>query len=146
MTVLDANAVIAALRREPAAEQVEALFRAAGAAPKLSAVNLAEVVDRLVRVWRQPFDDVLESVIWLGAGGLEVIDADFEVGALAGFLRARHYHRRDNDVSIADCFALATASVLEEGLATSDEAVARVARDENIELIPLPNSTGRQPS
>jgi PIN domain nuclease of toxin-antitoxin system len=145
VTVLDANAIIALLLEEPAAEDVESLLEAPDAAPKLSAINLGEVVDRIVRLRRMSFDDVIERLTWLAAGGLEIADADLEIGAVAGFLRARHYRRRNQDISIADCYALATASVLEESLATSDQAVAAVARYEEIELVPLPDSTGRRP-
>jgi predicted nucleic acid-binding protein len=137
VTVLDANAIIALLLEEPAADDVEFLLEAPDAAPKLSAINLGEVVDRIVRLRRMSFDDVIERLTWLAAGGLQIADADL--------LRARHYRRRNQDISIADCYALATASVLEESLATSDQAVAAVARYEEIELVPLPDSTGRRP-
>jgi PIN domain nuclease of toxin-antitoxin system len=145
VTVFDASAIIALLVDEPARAEVEPLLKAPGTEPKLSAVNMGEVVDKLVRVRGMVFDDVLERLIWLAAGGLEIADADLEVGAVAGFLRARHYHRREKDVSIADCYALATASVLEEPLATSDQFVADVARYEEIELVALPDSNGRRP-
>jgi PIN domain nuclease of toxin-antitoxin system len=145
VTVLDASAIIALLLEEPAADDVESLLDASDAAPKLSAVNMGEVIDQLVRVRGMVFDDVIERLMWLAAGGLEIADADLEIAASAGFLRARHYRRRDQDVSIADCYALATASVLEEPLATSDQAVATVARYEEIELVALPDSTGDRP-
>ncbi len=92
------------------------------------------------------FDDVLERLIWLAAGGLEIVDTDFEVGAFAGFLRATHYRRKDNALSTADCHALATALVLEDSLATSDPALAATARYEDVTVIALPDSTGRRPS
>lgn len=143
MTVLDAYAVIAALMDEPAQPAMEPLLREG--APKLSAVNLAEVLDHVVRVRGQSFDDVTERLYWLGAGGLEIVDTRLEIAAGAGYFRARHYHHRDRDLSMADCFALATASVLEEPLATADPVIAAVASYEDIELIPLPDSAGRRP-
>ena len=146
MTVLDASAVIAALVDEPARPDVEAVFRAPGAAPKLSAINLGEVIDRLVRVRGLSYEDVLDRLMWLTAGGLEIADVDLEVGCVAGFLRSRHYHRGERDLSLADCYALATASVLEGSLATSDQAIADVATYEEIELLPLPDSTGVRPT
>lgn len=146
MTVLDAYAIVALLLEEAAADDVEALLEAPDAAPKMSAVNLAETLDKLVRVRGLDFDAVAERLYWLGAGGLDIVDAHLEIAAGAGLLRARHYHRRERDLSLADCFALATASVLEEPLATSDPAVAAVARYEEIELIPLPDSGGRRPT
>jgi PIN domain nuclease of toxin-antitoxin system len=146
VTVLDAYAIIAALVDEPARAEVQPLLEAPDAAPKLSAVNLSEVVDRLVRLRGIPFEEVLDRLILLAAGGLEIADADLEIGAVAGFLRAQHYHRRERALSLADCYALATASVLDEPLATADEALAAACRYEEIELIPLPDSTGRRPS
>lgn len=145
MTVLDAQAIIALLLEEAAADDVEAILDAPNSAPKLSAVNLAETIDRLVRGRSLVYDDVIERLYWLGAGGLEIVDPHVEIAGTAGFLRARHYHRRERDLSLADCFALATASVLEEPIATADPAIAAVARHEEIELVPLPDSTGRRP-
>jgi PIN domain nuclease of toxin-antitoxin system len=146
MTVLDSYAIIAVLRDENVAAEVAPLLRDPATAPKLSAVNLAEVVDQMVRVWGHAFEDVLDRLMWLAAGGLEIADADLEVGAVAGFLRARHYDRRERDISNADCYALATASVLAEALATSDQALASVAQYEEIELVSLPDSSGRRPT
>lgn len=145
MTVFDAFAIIAALVDEPARSDVEALLQAPDTTPRLSAVNLAEIVDHLVRIRGMSFEDVLDRLMWLAAGGLEIADAELEVGCTAGFLRARHYHRRDRDLSMADCYALATASMLDDSLATSDQAVAEVAKYEEIEVVPLPDSNGRRP-
>jgi PIN domain nuclease of toxin-antitoxin system len=146
VTVLDATAVIAALLGEPARSEVESLLRQTDPAPKLSSVNLAEVLDKVVRIRGLTFDDVLERLYWLGAGGLETVDGDLEIAGTAGFLRGRHYDPRERAVSLADCFALATASVLEEPLATSDPALCAIARYEEIEIVPLPDSTGRRPT
>ena len=144
MTVLDAYAVIAYLADEAAADDIEPLLEA-DSMPRLSAVNLAEVVDQLVRLRGMSFDDVLDGLLLLAASGLEVADADLEIGSTAGLLRARHYNRRDGDLSLADCYAVATAAVLEHPLATSDPAIAAVCRYEEIELIPLPDTAGRPP-
>jgi len=143
VTVLDAYAIIAALLDEPAKPAVDDLLREG--APKLSAINLAEVLDKLVRGHGHDYDDVLERVYWLGAGGLEIVDPDLEIAGTAGFLRQRHYDRRTRAISMADCFALATASILAEPIATADPAMAAVARYEEIEMIALPDSTGRRP-
>ena len=145
MTVLDAFAVIAALLDEPARVEVEQLLRERERPPKLNAVQLAEIVDQLVRVRGLPFEDVLDRLMWLAAGGLEIVDIDLEVGALAGFLRATHYHRRESDLSNADCHALATALVLEDSIATSDPALAATARYEGVAVIALPDSNGTRP-
>lgn len=136
---------MALLFEEPAADEVETLLEAPDDATKLSAVNLSEVLDKAVRGREVLYDDVLERLYWLGAGGLEVVDADLVIAGTAGFLRGRHYDRQDRDVSLADCFMLATASVLEEPLATSDQGVCAIARYEEIEVVPLPDSTGHRP-
>lgn len=145
MTVLDASALVSFLVSEPGRPEVESLLRVSEPPPAMSAVNLAEVVDVLVRLRHVSFDDLLERLTWLSVGGLEIVAADIEIGATAGFLRARHYHRMQRCVSIADCHALATALVLEHPLATSDPHLAAAARDEDVAVVPLPGSTGRRP-
>lgn len=55
MTVLDAQAVLAYFRGEPAREEVVGLLRAGGF---ISAVNVVEVVDQMVRRWGSPADDI----------------------------------------------------------------------------------------
>ena len=146
MTVLDAYAVIAFLVDEPARGEVEALLRARDPVSRLNAVNLGEVIDKMVRVRGRAFDAVIERLTWLAADGLEVVEIDLEIGALAGFLRAGHYHRRDRALSTADCHALATALVFDDSIATSDRALAGSARDEGVIVVPLPDSTGQRPT
>ena len=63
----------------------------------------------------------------------------------AASLRATYYGRSTRDVSLADCFLLAVASRLGAAVATADPAVAATARDESIELIGLPDSSGARP-
>jgi predicted nucleic acid-binding protein len=60
-------------------------------------------------------------------------------------LRRRHYDRATRELSLADCFLLAAASRLDASIATSDPGVASAAREESLELIALPDSTGRRP-
>ncbi len=145
MTVLDAHAIIAFLLDEPAKPEVEESLLAGDPVQRLNAVNLAEVIDKLVRVRGIDFDDVLDRLMWLAAGGLEIVDVDLEIGAHAGFLRATHYRRGDNALSTADCHALATALALEDSLATSDPALASTARCEGVTVIALPDSKGVRP-
>lgn len=145
MTVLDAYALIAFLAGEPAAGAVEAHLRAAGPTAHLSALNLAEVVDRLVRAAGQPEEAVFRRLEWLASGGLTVVAVDEPIGRLAGVLRARHYRRAGAAVSLADCVALATARLLDEGLSTADPALASIARAEGVPVLGLPDSRGRVP-
>ena len=62
---------------------------------------------------------------------VELVAPSSELAVRAGSLRASHYRRRANDVSLGDCFVLATASG-GETIVTSDRALARTARSEGI--------------
>jgi len=75
-----------------------------------------------------------------------VVDADEVVARLAGRLRSEKYRRTEAPLSLADCFALATASLLDLALATADPALAHAAREEGVEVIGLPDSSGRPPA
>lgn len=145
MSVLDAQAIVALLIGEPAAGPVAAMLRDPQDRSVLSAVNLGEVIDVLVRLRGRALPEVTERLEWLAAGGLEVVGVDESVGRLAGRLRADHYDRRQRPISLADCVALATARTLEQPLATSDPALVAVARSEGGEVIGLPDSAGRLP-
>jgi hypothetical protein len=56
---------VAALTGEPAAGEVEALLRDPRDAAYISAVNVSEVLDVLIRHQGWPVDDVEEKVRWL---------------------------------------------------------------------------------
>ena len=142
MTVLDAYAVLAFFRDEPAAEEVSVLLTSPTV---LSAVNAAEVVDQLVRVYGRVADDVHGDLAVLSHIGMDVAPVSAETGILAGRLRARHYHRERMAVSLADCVAAATALSLGRPLATSDPALAAMIRAEGNDVHALPDSRGRPP-
>jgi PIN domain nuclease of toxin-antitoxin system len=142
VTVLDAYAVLAYLRDEPAAAEVEHLLRGPSL---LSAVNAAEVVDQLVRVYRRDADDAHTDLALLSYAGMVVEPVSAQVGLHAGRLRARHYHRDERPVSLADCVAAATALAQRRPLATADAALAGVVRAERGELLALPDSRGSRP-
>lgn len=142
MTVLDAFAVLAFLRGEPAAANVAHLLREATV---LSAANAAEVVDQLVRVFGRDTDDVHADLVLLEYTGMRLAAVSGPVGLLAGQLRARHYHRERMAVSLADCIAAATALTAPAPLATSDPALAAMVRDEGGAVHALPDSSGRLP-
>jgi PIN domain nuclease of toxin-antitoxin system len=129
VTVFDADALLAFLLDEPGAAMVEERIREAGDDACISSVNLVEVVDKLIRVIGQSEERVADTMDWLMAGGLLFMPTDGDMGRLAGELRARHYRRRDSDLSHADCMALSTAMSLGRPLATSDPALAAAARN-----------------
>lgn len=139
--VLDAYAVIAALVGERAAVDVQPLI----AGGIVSAANVAEVVDVCIRVHGNPERIVRERVGWLISGGLEVAPLDSGLAAAAGALRARHYRRRQCEVSLGDCMALALAKHRGARLTTSDPDLAAAARAEQVDVIGLPDSRGTLP-
>ena len=146
MTVLDAQAVVAFLRGEPAAAEVAALLRDRDDPPVVSAVNEAEILDVLVRIMGRTVDEVEQRLDWLRAGGLDVIPVDEPLARSAGRLRAAHYDRAVHPISLADCVALATALARGDRLATSDPPLADVARREGCAVLALPDSGGIRPS
>ncbi|MBA2536979.1 MAG: PIN domain-containing protein [Actinobacteria bacterium] len=131
--VLDAGAVIALLRGEPAAPRVEQLLRDDHS--RMSTVNAAETVDVLVRRYGWAAADVVAGVEQLLSTVVDAVPASLDVATQAGDLRARHF-RRDQRISLADCFVLATAGP-GDSVATGDELLATVARDEGFAVVPL---------
>ncbi len=145
LTVLDAYAVVAYIAGEGAGAEVNRLRSRDGQIVRISTANLAEVIDRLVRVHGFEFGDVQERIDLMRSGELRVIAVDEAIGRRAGELRATHYHREHSAVSLADCLALASAEAVEEPLATPDPALAAMARAEDVEVVALPDSQGRRP-
>lgn len=142
MTVLDAFAVIAYLRDERCADEVEDLLQAPTV---LTAANAAEVLDQLVRVYGRDADDVHADLALLAHAGMHIAPVTVDHGLLAGRLRARHYHRKHCAISLADCLAAAAALPEQIPLATSDPALASVVRAEGGKIHPLSDSNGVKP-
>jgi predicted nucleic acid-binding protein len=111
----------------------------------ISAINLAEIVDVMTRIYRRTPAETLDALALLESGGLRVAPVDADLGLAAGALHAQHYDRRTSALSMADCVALATARALEEPLATSDPSLAAAATASGVEIMPLPDSHGRLP-
>lgn len=145
LTVLDAQAIVALLVGEPAAADVEAILRDQGDRSLISAANLAEVIDVLVRLKGRTLEEVTEKIDWLMAAGLAVVPVDEEIGRVAGRLHAALYDRTKRPLSLADCLALATAITLADAVATSDRPLAEAARTQECRVISLPDSAGRRP-
>lgn len=138
MTVLDAYAVLALLKGEPAAAEVQRLLDAGTGA--LTVLGVAEVVDHLVRLVGASEEDAALDVAQLGLASPDPVDG--ELALQAGLLRARHYHRRTCAVSLADCVAAESARSLGSAVAASDPHLLDVCRDEGIGVVPLPDSSG----
>ena len=138
MIVLDAQALEALLVDEPAMDRVIELIETRQQV-LISAVNLAEVADRMTRVHRSPRAEVEADVDELG---LFVTAVDEELALLGAELRAAHYHGTRRSVSIADCIAAALALERAAPLATSDPALIDLMLDEGGLVEVLPDSTG----
>ncbi len=138
MTILDAYAVIAYLRDEPAADHVRPLLD--GDEADLTAVGLAEVNDHLVRLAGAHEDDVVLDLAQLGL--IDALAVDAGIGSAAGRLRAQRYHRTQCPISMADCIAAETARRLHRALATADPDLLDVCHAEGIDVTPLPGSDG----
>jgi PIN domain nuclease of toxin-antitoxin system len=143
LTLLDANALLALLRAQPAEEEVASLLHGGGCATPSSC--LAEVVDRLIRRWGSTPEQIAEQLGPLVDEAVVVLPVDSRTAWRAGELRAAHYHRKTSALSLADCILLAAAGP-DDKIATSDRAVAATARRLGIDLIPLLDSKGERPA
>lgn len=140
--MLDAGPVVSILVEDAAGPIVATELD--GREREVSVVNVAEVLDVLTRVHRVSERAAANAVRRFLDEGARPVPATLELAERAARMRARHYHRRDRDISLADCFAIATA--LPDGeIATSDVGVVRVARAEGLQVLALPDSRGRRP-
>jgi len=138
VTVLDAYAVLAYLRNELAARDVGPVLVSGDCL--VTATCVAEVTDQMVRLHNV---DARTAASYLAQLPLrDAVPLDAALGASAGQLRARHYHRTRRSVSMADCVSAAAAHQLDEPLATSDPALLDMCHDEGISTIVLPGSDG----
>ena len=139
MTILDAFAVIALLKGEPAAAQVQLLIQADGCA--LTSLGVAEVIDHLVRVVKTSEEDAVLDVAQLSLA--PALELDNAIATQAALLRARHYNKKSRAVSLADCVVAQAARTVTSAVATSDPHLLDLCRDEGIAIVPLPDSGGR---
>ena len=138
MIVLDAYAVLALLKDEPAADQVQGLIDSGDGA--LTVLGVAEVLDHLIRIGGAGEDTAALDLAQLGLASPPPLEAP--TAMRAGLLRARHYHRTDRAVSLADCVAAETARDHDAAVATADPHLLDTCTDEDIAIVPLPDSTG----
>lgn len=138
--ILDSYAVLAFLRGEPAADRVERLLTNNPAA-SLTVVGVAEVIDRLIRLSSIDEEEAVLDLAQLGLSESPAMGSG--IGMAAGLLRARHYHRVDCAVSLADCVAAEAARLVGCALATSDPHLLDVCHQEGIDVEVLPDSHGR---
>lgn len=138
MIVLDASCVVSLLRGEPGQADVVAALTHDCA---MNVLNRAEVIDRLSRHGAS-VDDVAADLDTLG---IAFIALDVDTADRAAGLRAKHYHRTECPLSMADCVALATALATDATLATSDAHLATIVRANGCAVMPIANSAGVYP-
>ncbi len=139
MIVLDAYAVLALLKDEPAAAAVQDLLHS-DEPSRLTAVGAAEVLDHLVRIVGADEEEAVLDLAELGL--LAPLDVDAVLAMGAGLLRATHYHRTRRPVSLADCIAAAAARDDPGRLATSDPHLLDLCHEEGIGIEVLPDTRG----
>lgn len=142
MILLDASALLSLVLGQPAEREVDDLLRRRECT--IPAACLAEVVDKLVRKHAVDREKAAEALGPLLDEAIPVMAADRAIAWRSGEIRADHYSRKHRALSMCDCLLLATAGASDE-IATSDVAVAEVARDLGIGVIPLLDSRGRRP-
>ncbi|MGH2760555.1 MAG: PIN domain-containing protein [Actinomycetota bacterium] len=142
MILLDAYALLAYLLNEPAADHVMSILR--GGECSISSVNLTEVLDQLQRLHGLPAGEIAEVVSALLTEVIVVRSVGEVEAWRAADVRARHYRRKDAELSLADCILLASATE-GESIATSDPVLAAAARSESVSVIALPDSHGQKP-
>jgi PIN domain nuclease of toxin-antitoxin system len=140
LIVLDSFAVLALLKDEPAAVQVQQLIEADVEAT-LTTLGVSEVIDHLVRLAAADEEEAVLDLAQLGLASPPPMEHAMAVQA--GLLRARHYQRKSRAVSLADCVAAETARPGASQLASADPHLLAMCRDEGIAVIALPDSTGR---
>lgn len=143
MIILDTSALVALLYGEPAEGEVAALLRSGECATPASC--LSEVVDQLIRRNGIPAEEVVDCLEPLIDASLGILPIENRIGWQAGEYRGVYYSRNSCALSLADCLVLASAT-LEDEIATSDPALAAIARDLELTVISLPDSEGNRPS
>jgi hypothetical protein len=100
-------------------------------------VNLAEAIDVLGRSGSDVGEEELHALIDpLLTGPISVVSTTARHAWGAARIRRAHYRRRDQAVSLADCFALAACGPGDR-LATADPALLTIAKREGVPTVRL---------
>jgi len=142
--LLDAFAVVALMADEPAGQDVAELIDGGDCA--VSAVNLVEAADVLERSHGITTAETRAAVTTLREAPLRILHTDERRAWRAAEVRAGFYRRRGSEISVADSVPLATARPGLGAIATPDPPIPRIAAELGIEVIPLPDPSGRRPS
>lgn len=139
MIVIDAYALEAYLTDEVMAADIVEPLILSGQQVLITGVNLAEALDRMIRVNGADREELESDLIALG---LTVSGVDAQMAFDAASLRAGHYHRARRAVSIADCCAAALSLDRDAPLVTSDPALLALVHEEGGRYVALPDSGG----
>lgn len=130
MLVLDASAVLALLRDEPGADEVE---RAVAAETRLSAVNWAEVLSKLADAGEDP-GHATGALAAEGLLGESMVVEPLDEAQAVEIARLRPL-TRGAGLSLGDRACLALAAALEVPALTADRAWAELGLGISVELI-----------
>lgn len=133
--LLDAYALVALLRGEPAAEPVANLIRDEDVA--LTSLNLAETIDVLHRREQMSMEVIRRGLVPLLRARVRTRAIGFPIAWRGAELRRKHYRRGTSELSLADCLLVAAASSGDR-VATADPPLAAMARAEGVEVVLLP--------
>ncbi len=128
--VLDSWSIIAYLEDEPAGEKVEAVIADAhedGIPLQMTVVNAAEVWYIFAR--ESSTEDADQSIAELRQLGIEFVDADWKLS-----LEAAKF-KKDNKMSLADCYAAALAKENKGDLVTGDIEFKQVENEVKIHWV-----------
>ena len=98
--VVDTGPIVSVLLGDRAAAEVASALE--GRECSVSVVNVAEVLDVLIRAHRTPIEDASEAVDRFLDELARPITTTRSLAEAAALIRARHYHRRDRDVPRRD--------------------------------------------
>jgi predicted nucleic acid-binding protein len=144
LTFLDAYALVALVADEPPAAEVEEILREDAA--RVVLINLAEAVDIAQRVHGLRSQEVKAAIEPLLLGStLAVAISDEPQAWLAAEIRTKHYDKKTASLSMADCLLLAHGVTDGGPIATSDPPLANVASVLGVEVLGLPDSSGKRP-
>ena len=138
--ILDAYALVAALRGEAATQVVRGLLLEEDLHCRTLSTAAAETVDRVSRLGGHPPEEVALGLLRLG---LEITPVDDDLGIRAGVLRAEAYHRTRSPLSLADCLVVAEALRCHDVLVTADPHVLDLMAVRGGSSVALPGSDGR---
>ncbi len=134
MTVLDASVVIDGFLDRDRGKPLRDVF-ADATIPRISTINVAEVVDVMMRAHGLEEQEIVGSIELLVRSGLIIEPLNARQSLAAGSLRARYFDKRTRAISMADCVVIALASEVAESIASTDRMLLEVAVAEGVAML-----------